>query len=625
MFAADSKDPSKLQSLTRAVAELWSMFDARMKLQAFGLLAIMLIIGVLEGLGIGLILPLFDLIGDPRNVATNRWLAPVHEMLGRPDHGDFIIMVFAGFFLLFLIKNILIYVSLFLQTRWVWRSGAMTMTKLVANYVRMPFSQYLTRNTGEFLRNVTTSVNQIFQGMVIPILNIIAETIIALSIIGVLVTAKPREAIIVAAVLAIPTLIFLHLSKPYLIKWGEVAHALHFRNLAALNHAFGAIKEIKVLGREENVIQAYQEIPFATAAVNEKTIMVNGLPRLLLETLTIGSLLIVAATILSQGRAASSILPTLGLFAAAAFRLMPSANRIVSLLNTINFSLAAVKDVQDDLHLAPARGSSHSLKASRSQDPDGFLLERIGFNYDGTELKALDDINLQITKGEAIALVGPSGAGKTTLANIILGLLTPTDGRIGLSGGNNGAEVKTFPYRISLVPQETFLIDHTLRSNIAFAVPDAEIDNDRVSKAVSMAHLDALIQTLPDGLDTVVGERGVRLSGGQKQRVAIARALYDDPDILVFDEATSALDAESEAAITEAINALSGDKTLIIIAHRLSTVRNCDRLYWMENGRIADSGTFAELTVRNAGFARMVRLLDLSGTAETEKIAGENS
>jgi ATP-binding cassette subfamily C protein len=602
---------SKLRSLRSVFVEIWAMFDRRMKVQACGLVTMMLLVGAIEGLGIGLVLPLFSVIGDPDSITTIEWLAQLHDFAGQPTYGNFIIMIFAGVFALFVIKNLLVYLNLFLQTRWVWRNGARTMCALVENYVHMPYAIYLRRNSNELLRNVTSSVTQIFQGTLIPALNILAELIVVVAIVAVLMLARPREALIVATVLTLPTLVFLQLSKSYLGAWGRRAHDLHFRNLSALNHAFGAIKEIKVLGKGDNVVAAYRDIPFQVAAVNEKTILTNGAPRILLEVLTIGGLLAVAAAIVARGGALASILPTLGLFAAAAFRLLPSANRIVSMLNSINFALAAVQEVQRDLRLTDTELPPKKGANSRGEIGN-FFIDDVAFTYDGTDRHALRGITLRIHKGQSIALVGPSGAGKTTLANILLGLLTPTAGRILVGETDITTDPGVLRGRVGLVPQDTFLVDDSLRANIAFAVPPGEVDAERVALAARMAHLDELVRSLPNGLDTVLGERGIRLSGGQRQRVVIARALYNDPEILVFDEATSALDAESEAAITDAIERLSGKKTLIIIAHRLSTVKNCDCLHWMENGRIVDSGRFDELVVRNAAFAKMVSLLDLS-------------
>ena len=577
----------------------------------------MLIIGVFEGLSIGLILPLFDLVSAPENVLSNRWLAPVYDFLGQPEHGEFVVLIFSGVLVVFAIKNMLILGLLYMQTRWVWQSAARAMTILFETYMHMPYSVYLDRNTNEFKRNITVSVSQVYQGMIVPILNIVAETIVVLAIVCLLFFAKPEEAFIVAVVLIVPSTIFLVVSKPLLISWGNIAHSLHFKHLSELSHAFGAIKEIKVLNRENSIIERYEKIPFATADVNQKTIVVNGLPRLLLETLIIGSLMIVAATVIWQGQSPSTILPTLGLFAAAAFRLLPSANRIVSLLGAINLSVAAVREIQKDLSIAPDKLAKSSHVVTSRPGLEEFELKKIEFRYGGAKSTTLKKIDLQVNQGQSIALIGCSGAGKTTLANVILGLLTPTHGQAIFYRPES--KISSGRPRIALVPQDTFLIDGTLRDNIAFAVPSSEICDARVKNAVQMAYLQDFVDGLPDGLNTIVGERGLNLSGGQKQRVAIARALYDDPDILVFDEATSALDARSEAAITRAITGLSGRKTLVIIAHRLSSVRHCDCLYWMENGEITDRGTFEELRERNSQFAKMISLLDLSDNTKLDK------
>jgi len=347
---------------------------------------------------------------------------------------------------------------------------------------------------------------------------------------------------------------------------------------------------------------------------------VREIPRLLLETIAVGIMCCLPILLLFFGRPLVDAVPILGMFAMAAFRLMPSINRIANIANTLAFNDNAVAALVHDLT---------ELKASPAvaapvEHIDRITLNEIGYVYDNG-FAALKAVTMDIRSGESIGIVGTSGAGKTTLINLLLGLLAPARGQI-LINGTKHAGTPGWGGRIGLVPQESYLLDESLRQNIAVGIKPSEIDEAALRRAVTLAQLEPVIASLPEGLDTIVGERGVRLSGGQRQRVAIARALYTDPDVLVLDEATSSLDAETEASIVEAIKALHGLKTTITVAHRLSTVRACDRIYMMANGTVADAGTFDSLLKNNEDFARMARLMGLAPDAphlDTGEVSNE--
>ena len=343
---------------------------------------------------------------------------------------------------------------------------------------------------------------------------------------------------------------------------------------------------------------------------------VNRLPRLYMETIAVVVLLLVLMLDLNQGRKPRSLLPLLSLFAMAAFRMMTSMNRIVAAISTIRFYSHALDAVHDDLQTIPPVNPMALGRAGRISDHNGkhrpprlqhsLELDNIFYTYPEAQAPSLQGLSLKVGRGEAVGIAGASGAGKSTLVDVLLGLLTPDTGEVRIDGEPLGIQIASWQRSIGYIPQNVYLSDDTIRRNVAFGVPDNQINEAKVKRALRLAQLGAFIQSLPQQLETRVGELGVRISGGQRQRIAIARALYHNPEVLVMDEATAALDNETERSIVQALEAFKGEKTMLIIAHRLSTIRDCDRIFWMKDGRVSDSGTYTELMARNPEFQSMV-------------------
>jgi ABC-type multidrug transport system fused ATPase/permease subunit len=365
--------------------------------------------------------------------------------------------------------------------------------------------------------------------------------------------------------------------------------------LQHLQQGFGGVKDVKVLGREEFFVEQYSEHLVGTAIVSRRFLIAQALPRFGLEILTIMGLAVLVATMVGSGKDLASILPVLGLFGAAAFRLLPAVNRLITSLQTINSNRPLVDDLYRDLSLPNPAIRSRSIGRKFHDVID---IHDVSFRYESSPTEALSDVSLRVKRGEAVGLVGPSGSGKSTLVDVLLGLLEPQSGRVVVDGQDIRFDLRWWQDQIGYVPQSIFLTDDTLRRNVAFGLPKNEIDDDAVRAAIRSAQLEDFVSTLTVGLETVVGERGVRLSGGQRQRIGIARALYHNPGVLVLDEATSSLDTETEHGVMQAVQALQGEKTVIIVAHRLSTVEYCDRLYRLENARIVDEGSFRDVIDR---------------------------
>jgi ATP-binding cassette subfamily C protein len=389
----------------------------------------------------------------------------------------------------------------------------------------------------------------------------------------------------------------------------QVQSSVKFAGQAVLE-GFGSIKEVKLFGREEFFPNRYYFNMMENARANWRSSTINTTPRLFLEVIAVGSVVLIIIFIQAQGeRDIKTILPTLSLFAVATVRLIPSLSQIVANLQLIRFESPAVDVIYKDMKLLNQVDSVESSSIQSLQQP--LIFKKVikvcdlRYVYPNSDVRVLHGVSLEIHKGQAVAFVGSSGASKTTLANLILGLLKPSEGYIYTDDQDIFQHLQAWQRNIGYVPQSIYLLDATIRNNVAFGLEKKEIDDSKVCKAIQIAQLEMFIKDLPEGLDTVIGENGIRLSGGQRQRLGIARALYHEPEILVLDEATSSLDGETEKAVNRSIELLSGQKTLIIIAHRLSTIQSCDRIYFMKKGTIVDSGTFLELVRNNNDFKRM--------------------
>jgi ABC-type multidrug transport system fused ATPase/permease subunit len=386
--------------------------------------------------------------------------------------------------------------------------------------------------------------------------------------------------------------------------------------------AFGGIKDVKVLGREDAFASRFAPASWTFSKATASNAVLTQLPRYLFETIAFGGIVVIVLFYLQAGEGLAQILPTISLYAFAGYRLMPELQQLFSGVAAIRFNRAALDDLTEDMHRFALDASAPDSRPLPFADAVRF--DDVTFQYDGADRPALDGVSLTVPRNQTIGLVGASGSGKTTLVDLLLGLYTPDAGRILVDETPLTAEtLGGWRRQVGYVPQHIFLCDDTIANNVAFGVPPSEVDRTRIERATQIAHLHDFVQTLADGYETVVGERGVRLSGGQRQRIGIARALYHDPDVLVMDEATSALDGATESAVMEAIHDLTGRKTIVLIAHRLSTVESSDRIYLLDRGRVAAAGTYDALTETSAAFRAMAKL-ESSADARTPTLAEPN-
>jgi ABC-type multidrug transport system fused ATPase/permease subunit len=481
------------------------------------------------------------------------------------------------------------------QSRFAYGFQASLSQRLFACYLRQPYTFHLQRNSAQLIRNVTGEAS-ILANVTQSAMTLLAEILVLIGIGALLLFIEPLGAILVATTLSLAGWGFYRLTRARVLHWGKARRHHEGLRIQHLKQGLGGAKDVKLLGREDDFLSQYDQHNTGSARMGQRQSALLQLPRLWLELLAVVGLAGLVLVMIGQGKPLGILLPTLGLFAAAAFRLIPSVNRVLSATQNMRYGLPVIDNLQGELRLldnvrAPEPGPplpfKHELK-----------LDNISFHYPSAEASALQDISLSILRGSSVGFIGGSGAGKSTLVDIILGLLTPDGGAVRVDGIDIQTNLRGWQDQIGYVPQSIFLTDDSLRRNVAFGLPNNQIDEDAVWRAIRAAQLEEFVKSLPEEMDTVVGERGIRLSGGQRQRIGIARALYHDPSVLVLDEATSSLDTATERGVMDAVQAFHGDKTIIIVAHRLSTVAYCDRLFRLEHGRIAEEGKTSQVLER---------------------------
>ena len=498
-----------------------------------------------------------------------------------------------------------------MQSRFVFSKRSALGKKLFLLYMNAPFEFHLKHNSAEFLRNMEYSVAQVY-GFVEALLKFCTVLCVVIFMVIMLLFVDPLIVIFTVIILGGVGAVYYKAISGQFIVLGEQAQMSQKQITQAVFEGFGSIKEIKVSDKEAFFPNRYytHQMKYSRALWGQSTL--NSIPQLLVEVIAVGSVVLIVFLFQVQEKPIDALLPTLGLYAVVMMKLMPLISVILSSLQQFRFCTPAIELINKDfevfakISIDKQKGNQYSEKSLRLNRE--IRVENLSYIYPNSNERSLRGVSLEILKGEAIALAGPSGAGKTTLANVILGLLDPSEGSIFVDKYDIFQNLSAWHRNIGYVPQSVYLLDASIRSNVAFALSEHEIADAKIWEALKIAQLEEFVKQLPQGLDTFVGENGVRLSGGQRQRLGIARAAFHQPEILILDEATSALDNETEMEVSQAIESLSGQKTLIIIAHRLSTIQKCNRIYYMEEGAIVGSGTFEELLTSSEKFKAMTEL-----------------
>lgn len=571
--------------------KIFTILTKKQKRYCVKLIFIMLIGGVLEAVGIGAILPLISLMGQPDWLERHQEIAEVLSEFGFEGHVSFIIVCACGLIILYFLKNAYLAWQLRLQINFAMENQILFARELFSSYLAKPYLFHISHNTAVLLRNVSGGPEAVFWGMLIPSLQILTEIVTAVAIWLMLVMIDPFIAIVVAGILVAMLYAIMKGFQKRITAQGIVKNSYSGEMNRWIHQGLGAIKETKVARKEayfaREYVSAYNQYGGAIRSFG----FLNQLPRLFIETFVVVALLLLIICKLLQGQAPIEVVPFLGVLALAAFRLMPCANRITNLSNGIKFQRPFFDELYDELCVIRERYENeekHELLTETVQTlpfNEVIHIEHLAFQYPEGQQEVLRDVSFAVPKGSFVGVVGPSGAGKTTFVDILLGLLTPTGGKITVDGMDIQSNIRGWQANLSYVPQSIYLIDGTIKDNVALGVAPEDFDEDLLIRVLKMAELYDFVEELPKGVDTMVGERGVKLSGGQRQRIGIARALYYKPEVLVLDEATSALDNETEKSITDTILKLKGQITIIAIAHRVSTLENCDFKVRFEEGK----------------------------------------
>ena len=559
--------------------------ERQRKLLVFMLL--MMLVGAgLETAGTSLLIPFITIAMEPDSVFQNEYLKYFYDLMHLTSVNGFLVMLSIVLSAVFVLKNIYLYFMYYVQYRFIYNGQFNTSRSLFKDYVRRQYEFYLDASTPVVMRHIMSDVNGSYN-LLLTFLQLFTELFIFAALLVLALVYSPAMTLVMCAVLGIILLANKMILGPILRRFGHEVQTNSALTTKWIMQAVNGMKETKVLNKERYFVEQYEKSADKLNTIQKRQNSMQNIPRLMIETVCMCGILLVMAVFLSIGNNLNEMITQLGVLAVVAIKLMPSANKLSTYINNIAYyepSLTAVEDIIIRSHQKDVDTDILFLK--KEIEPMDFSkevkLENITYRYPNTEVNILENASVSIPIGKSIGFIGPSGAGKSTTVDILLGLLEPQKGKVTVDGIDIRTNLPGWYARIGYVPQMIFMLDDTIRNNVAYGVDEKDIDEEQVWYALREAQMDEFVRGLPDGLDTSIGERGVRISGGQRQRLGIARALYTEPEIMIFDEATSALDNDTESAIMEAIERLHGKKTLVIIAHRLTTIEKCDAVYRVE-------------------------------------------
>lgn len=574
------------------------------KASLVGMVFLFIFSSAIEVVGIGAIAPFISLATNPQMIYEYSWLERLFRLSNVAEESRFIALLGLLTILLFCLKVLVSWMTQVFICIFSCRQQKLLINKLLERYLSAPYTYHLKKSSSYIIDNILEVTNK-FHFIIQPLFVSIANICIVISLFFLL-WYTSGSVMLILLVILLPVVFLINSFRHKLRSWGQRNRQSKAQLIKTIGHSLGGIKETKVIGCE-SYFQA--EVGQQTRELESCTVNSFGigiLPRFLIETVMLVFTVSVICYYLLLGRDVNQLQSVLGIYALASIRLLPAFTQAIGGINILRNNSFTIDQIYFDLEelgkkqprLSQVEQGAINSKAVEKLDfQKSVRLEKVSYAYPNQEAKAIEQLSLTINKGESIAFIGKSGAGKTTLVDIILGLLIPQDGDIKLDGTSiyRNPDMRAWQNLVGYIPQSIFLADDTIRKNIAFGVCEEDIDLQRLYKAIDAAQLTDVVNNLPQGIETKVGERGVLLSGGQRQRVGIARALYHEREILILDEATAALDNETERLVTDAIDALSGEKTLITIAHRLTTVEKCDRVYCLEKGRIVKSGKYQDV------------------------------
>ncbi|MEZ5550322.1 MAG: ABC transporter ATP-binding protein [Pseudomonadales bacterium] len=603
--------------------KLYELLSSSERKGMWGLVALTLSMAILDTIGIASVMPFISVLSNPEILSTNRILASTYAYLGFGSQQQFLIFLGIGTFVTLMASVLFRSLTLWAQLRFTNMGIHNTACRVVETYLHQPYSWFLDRHSADLGTRVLSEVTNVFQGAFYPAMLIIANSLVTLFLVVFLFLVDPQLAFASFLILGgMYGAIFLFVRR-MLVRIGEERISANHERYRILNEAFGAIKDVKASGLEQTFLGLFFSPSQRMANSSVRGAVIAEMPSFVLQGLVFGGMILLLLYLIATYGSLQNAMPVVAIYALAGYRLLPALQGIYRNLSQMRFNLPSLDTLHSDL--IGLRTSTESWKERVGMDrrsrPLGLRticqLRGITFKYDQASLPALEGLDLDIKANSMVGIVGGSGAGKTTLVDILLGLLLPNVGEVVVDGQTiTGDNRLAWQRTIGYVSQNIVLSEGSIASNIAFGVSERDIDSDAIARAASSAQLDEFVDELPYGIDTGVGEKGVRLSGGQRQRIGIARALYHDPAVLILDEATSALDSITEQKVMQSVRSLGKQKTIVLIAHRLSSVRGCDVIHMLKNGNVSASGTFEELLSRNSDFRKMVESSEIDVDSE---------
>lgn len=588
----------------RSVASVLTVSERK---RALIVLFMAIVLGMLEAAGVASIMPFLAVVGNPGIIQRLPPLAWAYETFDFASTNTFLVALGIMSVCVLVFTSIFRLLTTWVQLRFVSMRRHTISRRLLEVFLRQPYDFFLNRNSADLAKGILAEANEVINQVLKPLVETISYGIVALALMGFLVYLDPLIALAVAGTLSGAYALVYYAIRGFTRAQGRERVTANRERFAAVNEAFGGIKEVKLRGLEPFFLARFDEPSKIFARTQATNAIVSQTPRFIIEAVAFGVIMAVTIVLIATKDDMGSILPLLGAYVLAGYKLLPAMQNVYKGSVTVRFGMGALESLVSDLALETAPPRLHKHKATPLLLEQGLRMEAVRYTYPQSEQPAIRDLDLSISANTTVGFVGSTGAGKSTAVDLILGLLSPTGGRILIDGkAMSELDPRAWQQAIGYVPQSIYLADASISANIAFGIPEDEVDLAAVERAARAAQLHEFIaDQLPQGYATQVGERGVRLSGGQRQRIGIARALYHDPQVLVLDEGTSALDSVTEAAVMESIRGLAHQKTIILIAHRLSTVRECDQIFLMEQGELKGTGSYEQLQRENETFRRL--------------------
>ena len=592
----------------KLIRELFSLLDKKQKASLYKLQTLVVLMACLELIGIASIGPFMALVSDMTLLDSNRYFKYIYDFFQPSNQYDMLYIVGCLVLVALALSSLVSMLTTWYLSLFSFRIGTEIADRLYSHYLRQSWTFHSNTSSAKITKQLSTETIRITAQVILPLMNMNARIVLVLFIVSALFIFNPLVAISGAIIFSLAYIFLYKVVKTRLKVNGESISNMSEVRFRIINEGLGGIKDILILNRSSDLIKQFKKSGVEFSVANGENNALSLVPRYIMEFLAFGSMIaLILYLIKTNPSDLASILPTLAIYGIAGFKLLPAIQQVYASMAVIKGNIEAFQEIKPDLIASIQSASQVNIETdSRMVCNESISLHNVSFSYPGTDKKILDELTMSFPVNSVVGVVGPSGSGKSTAIDMILGLISPSKGSLNIDGKavsmNN---MRSWQNNLGFVPQDIFLSQGSIAENIAFGLDTENINFNKVQQVVKFAKLESLINDLPEGIHSLVGERGVQLSGGQRQRIAIARALYSDSSVLIFDEATSALDGVTEKLIMDAIHQFSGEKTIILIAHRIKTVAKCDVIFYLDKGKVIHQGTYNELLENNESFREM--------------------